>query len=216
MLRRTAMGLLIVLSLSLLAIAFVSADDDTTPPNVIEYNISMKEYGFVVDGLNKGDPLTLEVGQPYILHIKNDGTLSHELLIGQDANVSDSTHNYHLDFAANLLDGVETEFSGQMNDKQFTITTPGMGEFEIEPGQALSFGFTLPEDKVGNWQLGCFVFSDPNATDANPGITHYDLGMKLPVVVTAASMSEATAEATEPMAEATTEPMAEATEASGS
>ena len=205
MLRRTAMGLLIVLSLSLLAVAFVSADDNASAPNQIEYNISMKEYGFVVEGLNAGEPLTLQVGQPYTLHIKNEGTLAHEMLIGQDAIVTNKANNWHLDFAENLLGDVETDTSGVMNGAEFTIATPGMGEFELQPGQELSLSFTLPEGKVGNWQIGCFVFSDPNATDANPGVSHYDLGMKYPVVVTADTTAEATAEATEAMAEATAE-----------
>jgi len=185
MLRRIVIGLLIVANLCLLSVVLLSADAGNPEGPFAVYNITMKEYTVEVDGMEKDTPLQFEVGKLYELHFTNAGALQHEVLMGQNALVTDTEYNFHLDFERNLLDDVEVSVVGEMNGAEFVIGTAGLVEFEVNPGQELTISFTLPEDKIGDWQIGCFVSIDPEATDDNPGLTHFDLGMKLPVVVAA-------------------------------
>jgi len=45
--------------------------------------------------------------------------------------------------------------------------------------------FTLPDTKVGDWEMGCFISIKPDAPDDDPGAGHYDIGMHIPVSVVA-------------------------------
>jgi uncharacterized cupredoxin-like copper-binding protein len=183
MVRRTAFVLLLVFALGLVSLSPLSANGDEPGEPYAVYNITMKEYEFDVEDMEAGAPLEFEAGELYELHFTNAGEVEHEVLIGQNPLVTDAENNFHLDFEANLLDDVEVSIRGEMNDADFVIGVTGLIEFEINPGQELTLSFTLPEEKVGEWQIACFVSVDPDATEEEPGATHFDLGMTLPVVV---------------------------------
>ena len=144
-------------------------------------NISMSEYKFVVDGQKEGDPIRLETGKPYRLVFHNIGTSEHEALIGQQPKTI--TGGFKHDFTNNLLEDVETTITNGHEESGFTIGAAGLAEFELLVKQDLAIEFTLPDDKVGDWEMGCFVSLDPKATEENPGAGHYDVGMHLPVTV---------------------------------
>ena len=150
-------------------------------------NISMSEYKFVVDGQKEGDPIRLETGKPYRLVFHNIGTSEHEALIGQQPKII--AGGYKHDFTNNLLEDVETTITNGQEESGFTIGAAGLAEFELLVKQDLAIEFTLPDDKVGDWELGCFVSLDPKATEENPGAGHYDVGMHLPVTVVKGSSS---------------------------
>lgn len=145
------------------------------------FNINMSEYKYVVDGQKEGDPIRLETGKPYRLVFHNIGTSEHEALIGQQPKII--TGGYKHDFTNNLLEDVETTITNGHEESGFTIGASGLAEFELLIKQDIAIEFTLPDDKVGDWELGCFVSLDPNATEENPGAGHYDAGMHLPVTV---------------------------------
>ena len=151
------------------------ADEPTT------INISMSEYKYVVDGQKDGDPIKLETGKPYRLVFHNVGTLEHEVLIGQAAITI--TGGFKHDFKSALLEDVETVITNGQAESGFTVGAAGLAEFELRVKQDLAISFTLPDDKVGDWELGCFVSLDPKATADNPGAGHYDVGMHLLVTV---------------------------------
>jgi hypothetical protein len=156
---------------------------EATPDAPAPINISMTEYKFLVEGQDEGTPLQLETGKEYTLHFTNSGNLEHEVLIGSAPIVIKD--GYHHDFNNLLLADVETSISGQMNGDEFVIGAAGLNEFELKVGQEMSISFTLPEDKVGDWEMGCFVSLNPNATEEDPGAGHYDIGMHIPVKVIA-------------------------------
>ena len=158
-----------------------AADAPTT------FDINMIEYKYVVQGQKDGDPIRLETGKPYRLVFHNIGTSEHEALIGQEPKTI--TGGFKHDFTNNLLDDVETTITNGQEESGFTIGATGLAEFELLVKQDLAIEFTLPDDKVGDWELGCFVSLDPNATDENPGSGHYDVGMHLPVLVVKGSSS---------------------------
>ena len=187
--RTTFFAMIALLVLAIGAPAFAQEESTPSPDTPVEFNITMTDYKFSVDGLAPDQPLQLEVGQAYRLHITSasQSKIAHEILFGKNANVVAGTS--HLDYADPMLADVEVLFSATNNGGDFTFAATGMAELEVAPGQELTLEFTLPDDKVGNWEIGCFEFMDMTNTDANPGPTHYDVGMHLPVVVSAAASS---------------------------
>jgi hypothetical protein len=153
----------------------------------ITINISMNEYKYVVEGQKDGDPIRLETGKPYRLVFHNIGTSQHEALIGQEPKII--TGGFKHDFTRNLLEDIETTITNGQDESGFTIGAAGLAEFELLVKQDLAIEFTLPDDKVGDWEMGCFVSLDPKATDENPGAGHYDVGMHLSVTVVKGSSS---------------------------
>lgn len=160
---------------------------EATPEPATAINVTMTEYKFLIEGQDENTPLKLQAGKEYEIDFKNSGNLKHEVLIGSDPIVIKD--GYHHDFNNLLLSDVEVEVSGQMNDKEFAIGVAGLNEFELNPGQELAIDFTLPDNKAGDWEMGCFVSVDPNATDEDPGAGHYDIGMHIPVNVVSGSAS---------------------------
>lgn len=182
-----AMLALLVLVIS----APVFAQDETTPApdSAVEFNITMNDYNFAIAGQDATQPLQLQAGQMYRLHLTNGSTVKtpHEILFGKNPNVVAGTS--HLDYADPMLADVEVLFSGTNNGADFTFAANGMKELEMAPGQELTLEFTLPDAKVGDWEMGCFEFLNLASTDENPGPSHYDVGMHLPIVVSAAASS---------------------------
>src|SRR6266568_9512405 len=178
MISRTKLFALIVLLL-LCVSAPTFAQDETipAPDTAIEFNITMNDYTFTVAGQDAKQPLQLQARQLYRLHVTSASSLkiAHEILFGKNPNVVAGTS--HLDFADPLLADVEVLFSGSNNGADFAFAATGMKELEVQPGQELTIEFTLPDDKVGNWEIGCFEFMSMTSTDANPGPSHYDVGM---------------------------------------
>ncbi len=158
-----------------------AADEPTT------FDISMSEYKYVVEGQKEGDPIKLETGKLYRFVFHNLGTSEHEALIGQEPKTI--TGGFKHDFTNNLLEDVETTITNGQEESGFTIGATGFAEFELLVKQDLALEFTLPDDKVGDWELGCFVSLDPNAPEDNPGAGHYDVGMHLPITVIKGSSS---------------------------
>ncbi|MEP6987172.1 MAG: hypothetical protein ABI970_16315 [Chloroflexota bacterium] len=153
-------------------------------PTVLTINVS--EYKYVVDGLKEGDPIKLETGKPYQLVFTNAGTGEHEALFGSEPKI---LNGFKHDFTNNLLEDVETTITDGQDESGFTIGATGLAEFEIIVKQKLAIEFTLPDDKVGEWEMGCFVSLDPKAPEDNPGAGHYDVGMHIPVIVVKGSAS---------------------------
>ena len=154
--------------------------------DAVEVNISLTDYNFLVEGQDVTDPLELQAGQVYQLHFVNNSLLdtSHEVLFGKDPMALDSSFNHQ--FMSALLGNTPVMLVGQMDTKDFMINAAGLNQFQLAPGQEITLQFTLPDDMAGEWELGCFVFLSTENSEENPGPTHYDVGMKLPIVVTAA------------------------------
>jgi hypothetical protein len=179
------LGIIVGFSLLLLApiaTLFLNAQDTSAEPLPI-VNISLTEYKFSVEGEADDQPLQLETGATYRIHFKNVGLFKHEVLIGSDPKIIQGGFKH--DFENLLLSDVEVEISSSEDNPQFVIGVPGLNEFELAPQQELMVSFTLPEDKIGAWEMACFVSIDPNAPEDNPGEGHYDVGMHIPVNVIA-------------------------------
>ncbi len=173
------LGLILVIS-AIVPFVALSAPAKQKPDEPRTFNISMSEYKYVVEGQKEGDPIQLETGKPYRLVFTNAGIGEHEGLFGQEPKI---LNGFKHDFTNNLLEDVETTITDGQEESGFTIGAAGLAEFEVRVKQVLAVEFTLPDDKVGDWEIGCFVSLDPNAPEDNPGAGHYDVGMHLPIKV---------------------------------
>ncbi len=172
--------LLVVAICTIVPFVALSAPSKQKPDEPVSFNISMSEYKYVVEGQKEGEAIKLETGKPYRFIFHNMGTGEHEALIGHEPKI---LGGFKHDFTNNLLEDVETTITNGEEESGFTIGAAGFNEFEILVKQTLAIEFTLPDEKVGDWELGCFVSLDPNAPEDNPGAGHYDVGMHLPINV---------------------------------
>ena len=149
-------------------VALVLAACGGGTPESISYDINMTEYTYSPEKLN------LKVGQEVTLNLINSGQLQHEIMFGGEVMKMDNRPaGYRVDmFEAS---GVEPEVhqGGEPQPEQdeemqegFIVVLPIDGPGTIK--------FTVTEDMIGEWEMGCFE---------QDGV-HYDVGMKGIVTVT--------------------------------
>lgn len=126
--------------------------------------IEMGEYYFQLEGQERNEAIVLEAGVPYVLSFVNVGAMEHEVLIGRGLLVEDDVPD---GYETNLLEGVEMDVTGG----GWYVEVGGVIEFELEAGESITLEVTIPEARVGTWEIGCFI----------PG--HYQAGMKAPFEV---------------------------------
>ena len=130
--------------------------------------IDMDDYKFVPDTVH------IPAEEQVVLQFINIGTVDHEFMAGKEVN-SDFT-GYNVDLFANV--DVKKE-KGEVKKKPAVPAPekprqPGVA-LVLLPAQSGSMSFTLPKDKTGEWEMGCFI---PLGE-----LTHYHAGMKGIVVV---------------------------------
>lgn len=144
--------------------------------DVVKLEVLLGEFYFQVEGAEKNAPIVLEAGKTYELELKNVGNVLHEVAIGKEVITEGGKA---VGFAENLLEDVDVEIHGRMlvdgQERRFEVEAETLEEVELEPGVVLEVEFTIPEDRVGDWEMACFV----------PG--HYEAGMRAPVQVVASA-----------------------------
>jgi len=155
------LGLLIsVIVLVLLIPACSSANKN-------ELTIEMSEFSF------SPQDLEFQVGQEVVLHLVNVGALGHEIMFGREVEYEDGQpHGYMTDMFE--MAGVEPMVSS--NDSASTDDEMEMEEdhdhegfmVEVPPsGDEYTIEFTVTDDMVGEWEIGCF---DQNGVHYNAGM----------------------------------------------
>lgn len=143
-------------------------------PEPVKYTIQMTEYAF------SPAEIEVKVGQEVTLDLVNVGQISHELMIGQQvASVNNRPSGFHKDFFETahvdpVVMGVEEPDQGHSSGGH---GSDHAGSFMVvlpENSDKASVTFTVTEEMVGEWELGCFE---------QDGV-HYDAGMKGSLVVT--------------------------------
>lgn len=161
------------------AIALVFVACSSSPPEPVTYTIEMSEYSF------KPDTIEVRVGQEVTLELVNMGALEHELMIGRDVMMMEGRPN---GFQTDMFESAEIEpevmkmesdehddgghegedeHGHEAEHSGFMVTLP-------ENGGKATMSFTVTEDMVGEWQMGCFL---------QEGV-HHDAGMVGTFVVT--------------------------------
>lgn len=170
----------------LAAIALVlAACGSQAPPEPLELTIDMTEYAF--------EPADLEfqVGQEVTLHLTNSGALEHEIMFGREVMMTDGRPSgYMVDMFESA--GEEPEVTVEMVEEEHTEGEEHTEEDEHTEGDEHSEGdehtedeahgfmvmvpashdvytmsFSVTEDMVGEWEVGCFLLDG----------VHYESGM---------------------------------------
>jgi plastocyanin len=170
---RSGISLTLLLMLSVL----ISACAGSTPEPAaqiepVSYTIEMTEYAF------SPERIEVQVGQEVTLELVNLGLISHELMIGQEVARSNNRPNgFHKDLfetahvepmimGGATAGGHASDGHGEDHSGSFMVVLP-------ETGDQASMTFTVAEDMIGEWELGCFE---------QDGV-HYDAGMRGTLVV---------------------------------
>ena len=124
-------------------------DDGHQHEEEIELKILVGEFFFQVEGQEKNAPLVLETGTEYELVFKNVGVVLHEVILGREVKLEEGRA---VGYQERLLEDVEVET-------------------QLGPGVELRVAFTLPDERAGEWEIGCFI----------PG--HYEAGMHAPLSI---------------------------------
>lgn len=166
-----------VLAIFLAAVLSLTACSSNDSPKPLEITIEMSEFAFTPEDLE------FQVGQEVTLHLKNVGFLSHEIMFGREVAfsegqpsqyVTDMFEAAHVEPEVMMVEDLHDEDEGAMaednhsdeemdgdgNHGGFMVHVPvGDDEYTMK--------FTVTEDMVGEWEIGCF---DQNGV-------HYTAGM---------------------------------------
>ncbi len=145
------------------AFALAMGHGEVTDERVV-VRIEMGEFYFQVEGHERNEPIVLLAGQKYEIVFANVGMMEHEVLIGRDVVLAEGMPD---GYEVNLLDAIEVDVVGE----GWEVGTSGFVEVELEAGETVVLHFTLPDEAIGTWEIGCFI----------PG--HYQAGMLAPFVV---------------------------------
>lgn len=150
----------------------VQADSHLSPNlpdyarNSVMINLLMREYAYLPK------TLYLPAGKNVTLVLYNRGTVPHEFMAGRDVTGDRDG------FKEDLFEGVEVLMEGGMpedaehheeghseskaHDQESSGTEHHEGEDHngtrilVAPGEAATMNFTLPLDRKGEWEMGCF------------------------------------------------------------
>ena len=171
----------------LVAIPLILAACGTqAPPEPLELNIDMTEYAY--------EPADLEfqVGQEVTLHLTNSGALEHEIMFGREVVMTDGMlSGYEVDIFE--IAGVEPVVSVEKSEEaeheedehtegdehsegdehaedEHTEDEHAHSGFMVQvpvTHDVYTMSFTVTEDMVGEWEIGCFLLDG----------VHYNSGM---------------------------------------
>ncbi len=112
--------------------------------------------------------LELPAGQTVTLQLINKGRVEHEFMVGRE--VKQHEHEGKMEgFGQDFFAGIEVTYTVEKG-KVEREEEHGF-EVELEPDGKATLTFTVPPDRKGEWEIGCFV----------PG--HYEAGMKGTLIV---------------------------------
>lgn len=182
---------LLVIGLALFGLPLASCSQNQPTPEPVSYTIEMSEYAF--------SPNTMEfqVGQEVTLTLVNLGQLDHELMIGRDVEMHEGRPSgYEMDMFQ--MSGVVPMVSGDGMLMEHSEDEAAMGQGEMPMGSDESemdhgdlsgnapmmvfmpvgaanttVTFTVTEDMVGTWEMGCFELDG----------VHYTAGMTGTIIV---------------------------------
>lgn len=181
----------LITGLALAGLLLAGCAQNQATPEPVSYTIEMSEYAF--------SPNTMEfqVGQEVTLTLVNVGQQDHEMMIGQNVEMRQGQPSgYEMDMFQ--MSGVMPMVSGDgmlmEHSEDETATSPGempMGSDESEMDHGDLSGdapmmvfmpvgatnttvtFTVTEDMVGTWEMGCFELDG----------VHYTAGMVGTIIV---------------------------------
>jgi plastocyanin len=166
----------------------IAACGSQAPPEPLEVNIDMSEYAY------EPGELEFRVGQEVTLHLTNSGALEHEIMFGRDVMMTDGIPNgYMVDLfesagvepvvSVEMSEEAEHEEEEHMEGEEHTEEDEHMEDEHAHSGfmvqvpvshDVYTVSFTITEDMVGEWEIGCFLLDG----------VHYNSGMVGSLTVT--------------------------------
>ncbi len=158
-------------SLVALALLLAACGGAAPTPEPVSFTIDMTEYAF------SPDTIEAKVGQRVTLHLVNRGQLAHEIMFGRDLMMMNNRPSgYQVDMFE--VAGVEPEVTMMADmesaEQEEEEAHTGFMVFLNENGSEATMTFTVTEDMVGEWEMGCFELEG----------VHYDQGMIGKFIVT--------------------------------
>lgn len=152
-----------LLIMSLLAVALAACSSSPPPA---EFTVEMTEFAF------SPDTIEVQVGQEVTIHLVNAGALNHEFMVGRDAMMMEGMasgyeHNMFEGHDPMVMGGDEHDESEAGHDESMEDMDHGFMVLVPAREEEKTMTFTVTEDMVGEWEIGCF-------TD---GGSHYSQGM---------------------------------------
>ena len=171
-----------ILTVSMLAAACGSGGDGGQASGAggdpdAHIRVNMTEYGF------GSDVIEVRAGQTVEFLLKNSGDLDHEFMIGREVTVAmdGMATGFEHDFFEGLMpivdppeagmvmesmemdmDGDSMDMDGDDGSLEMDMDTDGHDDghhgfmVTLAPGGTASVTVTIPDDAVGDWEIGCF------------------------------------------------------------
>jgi uncharacterized cupredoxin-like copper-binding protein len=171
-----------ILAVSMLAAACGSGGDGGEATGAggdpdAHIRVNMTEYGF------GSDVIEVRAGQTVEFLLKNSGDLDHEFMIGREVTVAmdGMATGFEHDFFEGLMpivdppeagmvmesmemdmDGDSMDMDGDDGSMDMDTDTDGHDDGHhgfmgtLAPGGTASVTVTIPDDAVGDWEIGCF------------------------------------------------------------
>ena len=161
----------------------LAACSSQAPPEPLKMTIDLKEYAFTPADLE------FQVGQEVTLHLTNSGALEHEIMIGRDVMMMEGMPSgFNVDMfetagvepIVSVEMSMETESDGEEHTEgdEHSEEEEHMEEDEehahsgfmvkVPVSQDIyTMSFTVTEDMIGEWEIGCFLLDG----------VHYNSGM---------------------------------------
>lgn len=158
-------NLLAIALLAMVMVLLTACSSAAPTPEPLTVTIDMTEYAF------NPDTIEAKVGQTVTLNLVNSGQLEHEIMFGRDVMMMDNRPSgYQVDMFESA--GVEPEVmqTEDMAMEEAEHEEEGHTGFMVllhENGDEATMTFTVTEDMVGEWEMGCFELEG----------VHYDQGM---------------------------------------
>jgi uncharacterized cupredoxin-like copper-binding protein len=151
--------LVVVLAAGAVLLSACTTAEQDEQPATEAIAITMTEFAF------DPDPLLFPAGREITLTLVNDGDVPHEFMAGREPMPDNGG------YLQDLFDGVHP-----------TVTPPDAAEADphdahagfmvlVQPGEDVEVVFTLPGNRAGEWEIGCF---EPS---------HYEAGMHTTLTV---------------------------------
>jgi uncharacterized cupredoxin-like copper-binding protein len=165
-----------ILAVSMLAAACGSGGDGGEATGAggdpdAHIRVNMTEYGF------GSDVIEVRAGQTVEFLLKNSGDLDHEFMIGREVTVGmdGMATGFGHDFFEGLMPTVDPPEAGMViesmeiemgtdghDDGSMDMDTDGHDDghhgfmVTLGPGATASVTVAIPDDAVGDWEIGCF------------------------------------------------------------
>lgn len=145
-------SILVMTSLSP-ALAHVTHKTGNGDEVVSEIKIFWDDNFFQLEGGQVGIPIILKAGERVEIEFENIGFAAHEIVFGKEVLFEKGKP---LGYEEEFFQGIEIEINGEADGKGFKVEFRDLIYLELEPEARLKVVFTVPHDKVGEWELGCF------------------------------------------------------------